>query len=118
MDGGAVTASSKAKGDWAEREIAGLLCDHLGTPVQRLLGAGRKEDVGDLHGLDGWTAQVAWWPSRGILRSFRDKPVECEQQQINSGDTFGVTFIRMTGGVWRPTMTLEQWCTVYRETPT
>lgn len=108
-----MTNSAKRKGDAAELEIAKILSEQLGVDCKRLLGAGRAEDVGDLHGLDDWTAQVAWWPSRGVLRAFREKPVECEQQQSNAGTSFGVSFIRMTGGVWRATQTIEQWADNY-----
>ena len=110
-----MTSSAGRKGASAEREIAALLSDHLGVDCKRLLGAGRAEDVGDLHGLANWTAQVAWWPSRGVLRAFREKPVECEQQQANAATDFGVSFIRMHGGIWRAVQTVEQWSTVYRE---
>lgn len=109
-----MTNRAKAKGDKAELEIAKILSDELGVDCKRLLGAGRAEDVGDLHGLDNWTAQVAWWPQRGVLRAFREKPVECEQQQVNAGALFGVSFIRMHGGVWRATQTIGQWADTYR----
>lgn len=111
-----MTSPSKAKGDAAEREIAGILSDQLGLDCRRLLGAGRKEDVGDLYGLDPWAAQVAWWPKRGPLRAVREKPDECELQRINAGATFGVTFVRLHGGVWRAVQTVEQWATAWRET--
>lgn len=111
-----MTNSSHAKGAAKEREIAAILSDQLGIDCRRLLGAGRAEDVGDLHGLEGWTAQVAWWPNYGVLRAFREKPVQCEAQQRNAGTSFGVSFIRMNGGVWRATQTIEQWATTYRET--
>ena len=108
-----MTNPSKRKGDAAELEIAKILSDRLGIDCKRLLGAGRAEDVGDLHGLDDWTAQVAWWPKRGVLRAFREKPEECEQQQNNAGSSFGVSFIRMHGGLWRATQTIEQWADNY-----
>ena len=111
-----MTSSSKAKGDKAEREIAAILSDQLGIDCKRLLGAGRKEDVGDLHGLGPWVGQVADWPKKGPLLAVRVKPVECEQQQINAGATFGVSFIRLRGGVWRAVQTIDQWSTVWRET--
>ena len=43
----------KAKGDAAEREVAALLSDLLGFTVRRKLGAGRKDDTGDLDGIPG-----------------------------------------------------------------
>src|SRR6266545_3834719 len=111
-----MTNTSARKGAEKEREIAALLSDELGLDCRRLLGAGRADDVGDLHGLDPWVAQVAWWPQRGVLRAVREKPLECEAQRVNAGATFGVSFIRLHGGVWRAVQTVEQFCTVWRET--
>ena len=54
--------SNKSKGDRAEREalevICGLAPDLVVTRPQRLLGAGRREDTGDLWVLPGVTVQV------------------------------------------------------------
>lgn len=108
-----MTNPSKDRGDRGERELSHKLCDLLGVHVQRKLGAGRLEDTGDLHGLDNWTAQVADWSNVG--RAFSVKPLECEKQQANAGTTYGVTFLRMRGGIWRAVQTLPQWATVYRE---
>ena len=44
-----MTAPAKAKGDRAEREAAAILADELGAPVRRKLGAGRRDDQGDLE---------------------------------------------------------------------
>lgn len=110
-----MTSSAKAKGDSAEREAAAILCDLLGVPVRRKLGAGRADDQGDLDlGLDV-TVQVAWWPKRGVLRAVREKPVECEQQARNAGHALGFTMVRLHGGVWRAVLTPEQMATWVRE---
>ncbi len=109
-----MTGSAKRKGDAAEREIAAILTDLLGHDVTRKLGAGRAEDTGDLYGIPGTVAQVAWWPSKGTLRAVREKPVECEQQRMNDGAPFAVTFVRLVGGVWRAVLTPEQWA-VYHQ---
>ena len=112
--GAAMTNPSHAKGARAEREIAAILSDQLGIDCKRLLGAGRKADVGDLHALGPWVGQVADW--QNALRAVREKPIACEQQQINAAATFGVSFIRLRGGVWRAVQTIDQWSTVWRET--
>ena len=44
-----MTGSSKRKGDRAELEVQGILRDLLGVPARRALGAGRKDDVGDIY---------------------------------------------------------------------
>jgi hypothetical protein len=111
-----MAGSAKRKGDWAEREIAGILSDLLGFPVRRKLGAGRLDDVGDLDGIPNHVVQAAWWPKKGHLRAVREKPIECERQQINAGATFGWAAIRLPGGIWRACLTLNQIATYIRET--
>jgi hypothetical protein len=49
---------SKRKGDRAELEVQALLRDHLGVPARRQLGAGRKDDVGDMAGVPNTVIQV------------------------------------------------------------
>ena len=102
------------KGKRAEREVAAMLCDHLGIHCRRKLGAGRLDDVGDIDGLADTVIQVANWPSR-VLEAVRVKPVEAEQQRINAGATFAASFIRFRGGDYRVVMTPEQFFTLYRE---
>lgn len=109
-----MTNSAKSKGDAAERAIAALLSAELGVDVVRKLGAGRAEDTGDLYGLEDTVGQVAWWP-HNPLRAVREKPDQCVAQQLNAGATFGVSFIRLHGGVWRAVLTIPQWATYYRE---
>ena len=54
--------SNKRRGDRAEREALAVVCrlapDLVVARPQRLLGAGRREDTGDLWVLPGVTAQV------------------------------------------------------------
>ena len=54
--------SNKRKGDRAEREAVAVICrlapDLVVARPQRLLGAGRREDTGDLWVLPGVTVQV------------------------------------------------------------
>lgn len=102
------------KGARAEREIARLVAALTGQDVVRKLGAGRREDTGDLHGLDGWTAQVADWSNP--LRAIREKPEAAEDQRINAKTPHAITFIRLKGGLWRAVQTLEQWAATYEAT--
>lgn len=105
---------SKRKGDTAEREIAALLRNHLGLDIRRALGAGRTDDIGDLHGLPNCAAQVKNYidPARAIREGLAD----IERQQTNAGATHGVVFIRRPGGNWIAVQTISQWCAMYRET--
>jgi hypothetical protein len=108
-----VTHPSKVKGDRAELEVQALLRDHLGVPAGRMLGAGRKDDVGDITGVPDTTIQVCDW--QDINGALRHKPDECETQRARAGTTFAATFIRMRGGLWRVAQTPEQWATSWRE---
>src|SRR6478735_12765266 len=57
-----VPNTNKRKGDRAEREAVAVLCelapDLVVARPQRLLGAGRREDTGDLWVFPGVTVQV------------------------------------------------------------
>ena len=108
-----MTGTSKRKGDEAEREVAALLTDLLGLPVRRKLGAGRKDDVGDLDGIPDTVVQVV--NRRDLWVAMRLKPPACEQQQQNAGATFGATAVRMVGGRWLFVLTPTQYATYVRE---
>ena len=102
-----MTAPAKRKGDAAELEAAALLTELLGLHVQRKLGAGRKEDTGDLAGIPATVVQVSYRPS-DTLRIVREKPLAAEEQRLHDGARFAVTMIRMRGGQWRAVLTPEQ----------
>lgn len=108
-----MTNPQKAKGDAAEREVAALLSDLLGLPVRRKLGAGRKDDIGDLDGIPDTVVQVV--NRRDLWAALRLKPPACEQQQANAGATFGATAVRMVGGRWLFVLTPAQYATYVRE---
>ena len=97
----------KAKGDAAEREVAALLSDLLGFTVRRKLGAGRKDDTGDLDGIPDTVVQVV--NRRDLWVAMRLKPPACEQQQANAGAMFGATAVRMVGGRWLFVLTPAQY---------
>ena len=98
---------SKAKGNKSELEAAAICTQLFGLPVRRKLGAGRQDDTGDLEGLPGHVVQVANWTD--IASALRIKPKEAEQQRINAQAEHAATLIRLRGGEWRVSLTLEQW---------
>lgn len=114
--------SSKRKGDRAEIEVQELLRELLGVPARRKLGAGRKDDVGDIDGVPDTVIQVA--NHKDVARAVREKPLECEAQRGRSMSdvhrppwpcTFAATFVRLRGGEYRVVLTPEQWATLWRE---
>lgn len=113
--------TQKARGDIAEREAAAMLTQLTGTPIRRLLGAGRKDDIGDLDTAHlGCAIQVrnVTTPTQlpGILvRKVRD----AETQAARSGLAAGFALARISrpkGCMWRvsvcwdhePPATLEE----------
>lgn len=106
--------ASKRKGDKAELEVQGILRDLLGVPARRALGAGRKDDVGDIHGVYETVIQVANKPS-DTLRAVREKPLEAERQRMRAGVMFAATFVRLRGGEYRVVLTPEQFAMLWRE---
>ena len=96
-------------------------------PARRALGAGRKDDVGDITGVPDTVIQVADW--KDALRAVREKPLECELQRetaaynswhaqgnpVSPDPTFAATFIRLRGGEYRVVMTPEQFAQLWKE---
>jgi hypothetical protein len=108
-----VTSPSKRKGDKAELEVQALFRDHLGVPARRALGAGRKDDMGDIHGVPGTAVQVANYAD--LDRAVREKLPTLLVQQENAGALFGALFCRRRGGSYVVVLTPEQWFTLWRE---
>ena len=107
-----MTNSRKRKGDAAEREAAELISGLLNIDARRALGAGRQDDVGDIHGVPGHAIQVASWADTSAAAI--QKPKGAEQQRINAGAPHAATFVRFRGGSWRVVLTPEQWAALAR----
>lgn len=103
----------KRRGDKAELEVQGLLRDHLGVPARRMLGAGRKDDIGDVSGVPNTTIQVT--NRTDIGRAIREKLPETVEQQKRAGSLFGALFCRRRGGEYVVVLTPEMWMTLWRE---
>lgn len=105
--------SSKRKGDRAELEVQALWRDHTGVPARRALGAGRKDDVGDIHGIPLTVCQVVSW--RDVAAAVRAKPNEAADQRQRAAADFACTFVRLKGGDYRVVLTPEQFFALWRE---
>jgi hypothetical protein len=108
-----MTHPSKRKGDRAELEAQGILRDLLGVPARRKLGAGRKDDMGDIDGVPDTVISVG--NIARLSEAVRVKPRDCETQQERAGALFGATFVRLHGGEFRVVLTPEQFATLWRE---
>jgi hypothetical protein len=108
-----VTSSAKRKGDRAELEVQAWFHDELGVPARRALGAGRKDDIGDIHGVPDTVIQVANYAD--LDRAVREKLPTLERQQKTAGAFFGAMFCRRRGGSYVVVMTPEQFAALWRE---
>lgn len=108
-----MTNPQKRKGDQAELEVQGILRDLLGYFVRRALGAGRKDDQGDIHGLPDTVIQVANYAS--LDRAVREKLPTLERQMGNADALHGALWCRRRGGTFVVVLTPELWCRLWRE---
>jgi hypothetical protein len=107
-----MTGSAKRKGDRAELEVQGLLREE-GFDARRALGAGRADDMGDIHGIPGTCIQVAAW--NDLSRAVREKLPALERQMQNSKSDWGGLFVRRPGGSYVVVMTPGMWTAMLRE---
>lgn len=109
---GHLTNPQKAKGDRAELEVQAILQDELGLG-RRALGAGRKDDCGDIHGIPDTIIQVANYAS--LDRAVREKLPTVEQQMENAGAQYGSLWCRRRGGSFVVVLTTDQYLKLWRE---
>jgi hypothetical protein len=108
-----MTNRSKDKGDRAELEVQGWFRDVLGVPARRALGAGRLDDMGDIHGVPDTAIQVANYADLDL--AVRRKLPQLEQQRENARASFAALFCRRRGGSYVIVMTPEQFAAIWRE---
>ena len=89
-----------------------MIRDLLGFPARRMLGAGRKDDVGDIEGVPDTVIQVKNYAT--VSDAVRLGPIDAERQRGNAGATFAATLVRLNGGAWRVVLTPEQWAAYVR----
>jgi hypothetical protein len=101
-----VTTPQKRKGDKAELEVQ-TICRKLFGRGRRALGAGRLDDVGDIHGIPGVVIQVANYTS--LDRAVSQKLDDVEVQMKNAGAFAGSLWCRRRGVKYVVVTTPEQW---------
>jgi hypothetical protein len=107
-----VANPQKRKGDRAELACAALVSELLGVPARRALGAGRADDVGDIHGVPGVAIQVADWAD--LAQALRIKPPAADVQAVNARALYGVAFLRLRGGEFRACLTPDSWAVLHQ----
>jgi len=110
-----MTGPAKRKGDRAELEVQAMLRDHLGVPARRALGAGRRDDVGDVVGVPNTVIQVCAYGRGDFAYAARVKPEQAEEQRVRAGVDHAATFMKLHGHGWRVVLTPEQYFVLWRE---
>ncbi|WP_375000166.1 hypothetical protein [Aeromicrobium sp. CTD01-1L150] len=92
-----MTNSSKSKGDRGEREAVAVL-KHLSPHLlvdrpDRFLGAGRKDDEGDLRVFPDTSVQVKAWGISTIGTALRSAAAGAERQRLNARFDLGVGLV-------------------------
>lgn len=111
-----MTSPAKRKGDSAEREVQEMLRKLLGVDCRRALGAGRADDVGDIHGIPDTVVQVANYAD--LDRAVREKLYDLERQIDNAHAAFGALFVRRRGGSYVVAMTPAMFAELWHSTQT
>lgn len=109
-----MTNSSKGKGDRGELEAQALLRELLGDDkVRRSLGAGRKDDVGDIDGVPQTAVQVVW--TKTWTAAINQKLPMVEQQRKNKRVRFASLWVRRDRNPipWIVVMTPTQWAKMH-----
>lgn len=103
--------SQKVRGDKTEREAVALLSNMLGAGWRRKLGAGRKDDEGDIDG-PGTIVQVRSCQQPAQLATVLElKAHASAEQQRRAGARHGLALVKATtviGTVWRVAVTVNQ----------
>lgn len=85
-----VMNASKAKGDRGEREAVAVLCqlapDLVLPNARRKLGAGRKDDIGDLDVFPDVTIQVKTMSD--VVAALRHAAMGAAEQSVRAGTTY------------------------------
>ena len=110
-----MSSPGKAKGDRGEREVEALLRELLDTSaVRRELGAGRRDDRGDIDGVPRTCIQVTW--RKDLSAAITDKVIAVEQQRKNRRVPFAATFVRRSRNrlPWIVVLSPQQWALLWK----
>ena len=100
------------KGPEGEREVE-RLCHAQGyRRARRMLGAGRKDDVGDIDGMPGLCLQVTRVKTALTTKLYEKLP-KTEQERINRRVPFAAIFARLDRKPWLVVMSPAQFFKLY-----
>lgn len=108
----------KQKGSRGELEVQAILRDELGQPARRALGAGRKDDIGDITGItdiDGRPLVISVKNYKDVTRAINEALAGLPGQMGHAGADYGCAFIRRKGGRWIVVLEPGVFCALWRE---
>lgn len=96
-----MTNKNKQTGNEGEREavraIIRLAADLVVTKPMRMLGAGRKDDEGDLRVLPDAAVQVKAYKASGLSQAITQAAAGAARQAVNAQMPYGVGLVRVPG---------------------
>ena len=99
-----MTSKNKAKGSAWERAIVKQLCSD-GFKVERMYGAGRQDDRGDIRGLNNWTIE-AKDHARFALSEWLE---ELDNEMKNAENEFGAVLIKKRNAATNKAYVMLPW---------
>lgn len=123
----AMANSNKQKGDMAEldaiRVLVGLTPDLIRPKARRMLGAGRKDDVGDLDVYDDVAVQVRVYAKDALESAIRSAAADAVVQAANGDRTYALGMVpvpRASNGTvrWLACVDSGEWPTDIDKGPT
>ena len=100
-----MTSKNKAKGSAYERAIAQELVEHGFENVERMYGAGRQDDRGDIRGLSRWTIEAKDHAKHDLGGWLG----ELHNEMTNAKTKFGAVLIKKRGKNVRESYCLIPW---------
>lgn len=100
-----MTHKNKIKGSQYERDIVKALQEDGFASVERMYGAGRQDDKGDIRGLDGWTIE-AKNQAKIDLPTFL---AELKNEMANAGNDLGAVLVKKRNANIRDSYVVMSW---------
>lgn len=108
---GLMTNPAKDKGDKGEREVEAIFRSCGFPKARRMLGAGRKDDIGDFDNLPDLTLQATWQKN---LNAVWAKLAATSEQRNRRRTRFGALFYRTDRKPWIVVLTPAQFIRLYK----
>ena len=100
-----MTNKNKIKGSQYERDVVSALIEDGFTKAERMYGAGRQDDRGDVRGLDGWTIECKNEAKIDLPKYL----AELEREMANAGNDLGAVLVKKRGNNAKSSYVVMSW---------